>query len=237
MLRHFRPNSCYLYDAVVIPMKPTLFLAFVFLFAACSGWQKPAAHLPAMPPVYAMPAAQPHADSLQIQLLPMMEEQMKLEYGANCDMRRQVTDSDVELYFYGATDSASSDSMVMMYIVIMTQPSRFPVCRGDMDGDGRPDVVVTVHTEGGGGGGNAWWDEHLLFLADSGGGYRLADAEPDGAINGCGGGYFACDTIINGLLLGTASCYAPGDGHCCPSLEYCAKVKYTHGKLVFAGKN
>ncbi len=214
--------------------KTLLTATVAILVSGCDGGHGTTVEHPVPVTAAAIASAAATPDTLPSCLLPAIISCMKAEDGAGCDMCKQVTDSSLELYFYGTIDSTGTDSMVMMYVIMTTNGSRYPVCRGDMNGDGRPDLVVSVHTEGGGG--NTWWDEHLLFLDNGNGGYKLADSEPDGAINGCGGGYFSCDTIVHGLLHGTATCYAPGDGHCCPSLEYGVNVKYANGKLVFAGR-
>src|SRR5262249_53743 len=129
------------------------------------------------------------------------------EYGSDSTyMFMDKSDTINELHF--ADTSGGPDhyrgTLFVAYIPLVTDIN--PTVRGDVNGDGKDDLVFTVHTEGGGGGGNVWWDDHFLFLGDGSGQYTLADIEGDNEIMK-GNGYFFPDSIVNQTISGVGNGY------------------------------
>lgn len=150
----------------------------------------------------------------------------------NDSVRMSVSPSDTIVEVSFADTSTDTDAyhgtLFIAYISKVTDIN--PVVKGDMNGDGAPDILFTVHTEGGGGGGNDWWDDHFLFVA-TGNQYTLADMKSDGDIMN-GSGYFSPKEISNQIINGIGNDYADTDGHCCPSLYYRMQVQLKNGELT-----
>ncbi len=147
-------------------------------------------------------------------------------------LTEEITDSTIEWSFSSLPLNKGDYDGVLLSVYVPTAKNMRGVLEGDMNRDGRSDLVVSVHTEGGGGGGNMYWDDHFLFIGAEQNGYKLTDIKSDGEINGCGGGYLYPEKIEHGIIYGRADCYADEDGHCCPSLHYAVQIIYRNGELV-----
>ena len=173
------------------------------------------------------------ANELTVDMLADIKRYYIDEYGDSTKLVEENTDSTIEWRFESIPKNADDFEGTMVAIYVPRLKNMNAILHGDMNGDGNDDILMTIHTEGGGVGGNIYWSDHFLFLASGDGKYALADVEPDGAINGCGGGYFTPEKIEGGIIAGTASCYTDADGQCCPSLHYKVRVAYRQGKLIY----
>ena len=82
-------------------------------------------------------------------------------------MVKEETDSSVEITFYnkGSKHEEWPYWLTVAYIAKKekTGGGNDTLLHGDIDGDGRDEIIYTVHTEGGGGGGNMEWDDIFVF--------------------------------------------------------------------------
>lgn len=218
-------------------------IALQMLAASCGGNNHTAATAPATDTAHqarqAAPAAAhvPHTrNQLTDTMLAQIVSYYRKEYG-NDSTRMETSRSDTILEVSFTNTGGDSDDyhgiLFIAYISLVVDIN--PAIHGDMNGDGKDDILFTVHTEGGGGGGNMWWDDHFLFLANPAGQYTLGDVESDGEIMD-GSGYFFPKEIANQTITGIGNGYTDTDGHCCPSLYYRMHVRFTNGKLTTADK-
>ncbi|RYZ33687.1 MAG: hypothetical protein EOP49_35530 [Sphingobacteriales bacterium] len=177
-------------------------------------------------------ARQPRLNSLLTDdMLEHMTAHYRAQYGEDSiAMHTRRSDTLLELIFADTTGPEDSyhGALFVAYISLVTDID--PILYGDVNGDGKPDLLVSVHTEGGGGAGNVWWSDHFLFPAAGDDRYTLADVISDGDITD-GVGYFYPKSISNQTISGIANGYGDDDGHCCPSLYYQVQVRFTGNSL------
>lgn len=158
------------------------------------------------------------------------------EYGSD-SLRMNIVRSDtlLELSFEDTTNKSNDyqGTLFVAYISLVTDIN--PIVTGDINGDGRRDMLISIPTEGGGGGGNIWWNDHFLFIADGNGEDTLIDVKSDGEILD-GSGYFSPKEIANQVITGIGNEYDESDGNCCPSLYYRIRVQLSNGHLSVIDK-
>jgi len=143
-------------------------------------------------------------------------------------MSLSLSDTILEVTCY----DASHDSLGTLFAADISLAKHIdPAILGDMNSDGLPDILFSVHTEGGGTGGlgSHWWD-HFLFVAGANGQYKLADIKNDIDIMD-GSGYFYPKEIQNQILTGIGNDYDYYDGRCCPSIFYRTRVRLINNQL------
>lgn len=102
---------------------------------------------------------------------------------------------------------------------------------GDLNGDGKRDCVISVFRSDG-------YSEVTFFYVfiNYGNNFKLEDVANEDEICGCkkeGWPHlFRYQKIEDGYLKGVSKCHYK-DAHCCPSLYFKTKVKFTNGKLEF----
>ena len=89
----------------------------------------------------------------------------------------------------------------------------------DFNQDDLNDVILSVYREGLWEGGNVS-DKEILVFKNLGNQFKLKSVNNSRNLTECNSGQFSLEGIEKGKLIGTSYCYAPEDGHCCPSLEY-----------------
>ena len=129
-------------------------------------------------------------------------------------------------------DDASHDSFGTQLVAYVSLAKHIsPAILGDMNSDELPDILFSVHTEGGGTGGlGTYWSDHFLFIASTGGQYKLADIKSDIDIMD-GSGYFYPKEIQNQTLIGIGNDYDYYDARCCPSIFYRTRVRLMNNQL------
>lgn len=173
---------------------------------------------------------------LSEQILSEITAHYRQAYGKNARLELINSDSIIEMTFYSIPNDTDTYEGVLIAISITKTDKSTSIIRGDINGDKRDDLIISVPTEGGGGGGNIAWSDHFLFLGTTDKNYTLADVKSDGELTGCGGGYFTPETIVLNTLVGTSLCYADDDGHCCPSLKFQSTSVFVNGKIAFSTK-
>jgi hypothetical protein len=113
------------------------------------------------------------------------------------------------------------------------------IIEGDINGDKKKDLIVTVHTEGGGAGGNVWSQDLFTFINNNEK-FKLINIIEDSELTGCTSGLyqgnFRAQTIRSGKLIGFSSCYTSEDPRCCPSMEYETTIAFENNKLIYKSK-
>lgn len=89
----------------------------------------------------------------------------------------------------------------------------------DFNQDGLEDIIIEVYREGGWGGGNVY-DREIFVFKNQENDFELKSVNNSKNLTDCTSGQFALEGLKDGKLIGTSYCYAPEDGHCCPSLKY-----------------
>ena len=102
-------------------------------------------------------------------------------------------------------------------------------CEGDLNGDGKTDVVVVYTIEGVGGGND--WTQYATVLAAQAPGYSATTPKEVGgksvrAVDSC--------TITDKTIELALKEYAPEDASCCPSKPGRARYVFAGGKLTLA---
>ena len=111
---------------------------------------------------------------------------------------------------------------------------------GDLDGDGKDEVIVVVHTDGGRP--NIQFYQMYIFRQKEDHKWDLITSNtlfegiiqknPDDICSAVLVPY----EIKNGLLKASMTCLGNGDANCCPSLEYDVTLKLENNRLVFVKK-
>lgn len=157
------------------------------------------------------------------------------EYGENAKFEPEVTDSTYNITYRHIPDEEEPTDYFLIAIYIPTKNR--DLIYGDLNSDNLQDLVVAVSTEGGGTGGNGIrWGDLFVFLNQNDK-LTLASVTKDYELTDCVAGYFWPATINNGYLIGNSYCYDSEDAHCCPSLKYLTKVKFSKNKLVYQSQN
>jgi len=219
-------------------MKPQTFLILLLLLlAACqSPSEPPKEPAQATPAPSSAPQKLTRLDSSMVHLI---RQHYLNHQDPDWRLEEASDDTTLQLSFYHVPtkDDSFDGCLLSVSIPLLHELELFaamPVLQGDLNQDGQNDYVITVHTEGGGGGGNVW-DQDLFVFLGKGNSYSLACITPDGDICGCDGD-FRARRIEGQYLIGNSSCYAPEDGHCCPSLHYETKVAFEKKGLRFVSQ-
>ncbi len=101
--------------------------------------------------------------------------------------------------------------------------------KGDINRDGKNDVVVSVWATGGT---HAIWNDVFIFLGTKGGYcfYKKYDSYSIGSVKSYYAKFYPAQ-IKNGCLVGKMSMLAHNDPGCCPSLFYKTTLKFINGKF------
>ncbi len=101
--------------------------------------------------------------------------------------------------------------------------------KGDINRDGKNDVVVSVWATGGT---HAIWNDVFIFLGAKGGYkfYKKYDSYSIGSVKSYYAKFYPAH-IVNGCLVGKMSMLAHNDPGCCPSLFYKTTLKFINGKF------
>lgn len=156
-------------------------------------------------------------------------------YGNGVRFKEISNDTITHLKIY-QPDSINGYEWVLMSVIIPLTGNQElygakPILYGDVNSDGNNDFIISVHTEEGGViGGNVYWQDIFVFLAKNGD-YILTSVTSDSAICDCYG-LFRARKIEGAFVMGILTCYADHDAHCCPSLDYIAKVEFKNNKLI-----
>lgn len=138
---------------------------------------------------------------------------------------RDETDSLINLSFKEKSNETS-------YSNISIPKKKTNYIFGDLNSDGKDDIVASIYADGGG---SASWFEYITFIFEDGQ-YVLKSMTNSFNIaicnDGSHDGQFYPKEINNGVIYGKSICYTDKDPHCCPSIENESKVIYKDGKLV-----
>ena len=101
--------------------------------------------------------------------------------------------------------------------------------KGDINRDGKNDVVVSVWATGGT---HAIWNDVFIFWGTKGGYrfYKKFDSYSLGSAKSYYAKFYPAH-IVNGCLVGKMSMLAHNDPGCCPSLFYKTTLKFINGKF------
>ena len=101
--------------------------------------------------------------------------------------------------------------------------------KGDLNRDGKNDVVVSVWATGGT---HAIWNDVFLFFGTKDGYkfYKKYDSYSLGSVKSYYAKFYPAH-INNGCLIGKMSMLAHNDPGCCPSLFYKSTLKFINGKF------
>jgi hypothetical protein len=102
-------------------------------------------------------------------------------------------------------------------------------CEGDLNGDGRGDVVVVYTIEGAGGGGGNGWTQYLIVLTVAPQG--LGSTAPKEVGRTGDRGVESC-RVVAGKIEAATKVYLPTDPSCCPSKPGTLTLTLEKGKLV-----
>lgn len=100
----------------------------------------------------------------------------------------------------------------------------------DINNDGLKDALVCVYREGGWQAGNVF-DTDIFVLKKDKTKFTIKSVNNSRNLTKCDFGQFQIKGFQNGKIFGNSFCYAPNDGHCCPSLKYNTKLKIENWEL------
>jgi hypothetical protein len=156
-------------------------------------------------------------------------------------VNEEKQDSVLNLTYQRITGYLEGDFIVSgIYIPLYKKADSF--FKGDVDGDGKEDLLIVVYTEGeyaAARGGDAGHGEIITFknLGDK---FEIIKVTNDRDLSGCNHGHFYPMLLKNGVLIGESHCYKEDsedyDPYCCPSLYYQSKVKFENGDWKFLEK-
>jgi hypothetical protein len=142
----------------------------------------------------------------------------------------EETDSVINLSF----TEISEDELATPYSNISISKIKSDYLFGDLNNDGKIDVVASVWSNGGG---SATWVEYVTFISEDNQ-YMLKSVTRSFDLAICNGGshdgQFYPKEIKDGVINGTSVCYTDKDAHCCPSIKKESRVVFKKDKLVKA---
>ncbi len=214
-------------------------LLFILFLSACASPTAPANNnkLSATPVKTAVeqPKLPENRTLIEKEIVARIAEYYRNEY-KDAVMSTSESDTLTEITFYGVPEGGDVKDSVFLLVASISK-LKTDYIYGDLDNDGKEEIVCSVLTEGGGAGGNIWWNDLFVFRKEDNK-YQLLTTTVSPAVCGCDGndetgGDFYPEKIENGIIAGKSVCWAEGDGHCCPSLNFKARVKLEKGVLVF----
>jgi hypothetical protein len=141
--------------------------------------------------------------------------------------QRNETDSLINLSFTGKGDETP-------YSNLMISKMKSDYLYGDLNNDGKSDLIASVNSDGGG---SASWCDLFVFINENDS-YVLKSVTSSFDLAICAGGshdgQFYPKEIKDGIVIGSSICYTDKDAHCCPSIKKETKVHYKKDKLVKA---
>ena len=147
--------------------------------------------------------------------------------GSNLKLEINKSDSINDLIF---KDNENFPLMLIKIPKKNTSNSKKQILFTDINNDELQDIIINVHREGGWGGGNVFDNEIFIFKNEKNN-FILKSANNSRTLTDCKFGHFSLRNIENDKLTGISYCYAPEDGHCCPSLKYETLLKFKNWKL------
>src|SRR5690606_11754508 len=147
-------------------------------------------------------------------------------------LHKTNSDSVSELVFSYRKVPAGQEPGPFLYVTLSRL--RSDVITGDLNGDGRPDLIVQpVLSQGG----NSYWKELFVFVnTPDGYVFKTVASNMDLAqyTEGAHSGSFHAERIGDGAIIGTSICYTDEDAACCPSVKVPTLVRLSGDKLVAA---
>ncbi len=150
-------------------------------------------------------------------------------YGGMTRMEENLTDSTIAITYYMITKADNYEEHLISFSIPtkdLLKTNKYPIIKGDLNGDGLEDLVVVVKTESIG----LLSDDLFLFLKTKQG-YSLVNVSKSHDISGFIDGYFVIERIKDGYLEGVSHVYAEKDQRCCPSIKYKVQLNLSNGKI------
>ena len=144
------------------------------------------------------------------------------------------TDSTIE-FKSGVLDKDGTFGLVEYHEI----PKEKGFVKGDLNGDKKDDIIVSVNSNSGG---TAEWNEIFVFLTNKDTilfDKTYKDDELAQAHCNSGGAYgrYFIYSIVNSIVIGESWCWTNNDAHCCPSSKYTTEYKYEKDKgFIFSKK-
>lgn len=157
------------------------------------------------------------------------EEEIVQETGVDTSLIYKSDDTNYSIEGTVADETNNeSDILGIGFTIDLSKLTRDNVV-GDINNDGKDDLIITVSTTTGG---NAIWQEIFAFVFQENK-YVLKGITSASEICGCDIGDFMPERFEGGRLKGKSICWEPDDAHCCPSHEYETELVFDGQKFKF----